>query len=100
MNWTLAVLVGAGLGLVCFGGLWLTVQGVTQGPLRPHPARLLLAWSSLVRLALLAVGFSGLSREGPDKVLAGLGGLWLVRWCLIRQVSPHRQVGGARGARP
>jgi hypothetical protein len=81
MTWTEAIFVGLGLGLICFGGLWLKVRR-----LRPdRPA--LLGLSSAARLALVGLTFVGLGRAGPDLLLAGLGGLWLGRWCVLRQVG-------------
>jgi F1F0 ATPase subunit 2 len=79
MTWIAALTTGAGLGLVFFGGLWLTVRQLVQAPRRG-----LLGASRLARLALVGLGFYGLSREGPAMLLAGLVGLWLARWCLIR----------------
>ncbi len=89
MNGVLAILAGAGVGLASFGGLWLTVQLVSPRPpvastlgaeesRRLCPAtRLLLAGSSLARLALITVAFAALAQEGPGTLLAGLAGLWL-----------------------
>ncbi len=123
MSWQTALLCGVGLGLVSFGGLWLTVRQLVspkrqrglpcpslalranQPPLvrgLPCPSlalranqprlgsprtRLVLAGSNLARLTLVAVVFCGLSREGIDKVLAGLAGLWLARCWLIHQLG-------------
>jgi hypothetical protein len=47
----------------------------------------LLGASGLARLFLVGLAFYALSREGPDKLLAGLAGLWLARWCLIRHAQ-------------
>jgi F1F0 ATPase subunit 2 len=88
MSWVIGLIVGASVGLVSFGGLWWTVQRIANSQR---------AWwltvSSLGRLTLVATVFLGLSREGSERVLAGLAGLWLARWWLIRQVSPHLMVG-------
>jgi len=87
MTWVSALTTGAGLGLVFFGGLWLTVLEFTRRQ------RVGLIWASyLARMALAALVFYGLSREGPDMVLAGLGGLWLSRWYLIRRLGGSRNV--------
>jgi F1F0 ATPase subunit 2 len=87
MNWVAAVVTGVGLGLVNFGGLWVTARGMTAGWTRG------LLWASqLARLGLVAVGFFGLSREGADMALAGLAGLWLARWALVRHLGGGRHV--------
>ncbi len=83
MNWLTAATTGFGAGLVSFGMLWLTVRQLVR---RPHRKFLLLA-SGPVRLFLVGVAFYGVSREGSDKLLAGLGGLWLARWCVIRRTA-------------
>jgi F1F0 ATPase subunit 2 len=82
MTWLVAATTGASVGIAYFGGLWLTVRRVAQGP-RP----ILFVLSRVARLALVAGVFYGLSREGADMVLAGLSGLWLARWLLIRQLG-------------
>jgi F1F0 ATPase subunit 2 len=87
MNWFVALTTGAGLGLVSFGGLWFTVRLVMSR----QQAGLLWA-SKVVRLAVVALGLYGLSRAGADMVLAGLGGLWLARWALVRQLEGTRDV--------
>jgi F1F0 ATPase subunit 2 len=84
MNAGTALLIGLGLGLASFGGLWLTVRGLPTGK-----AGIWLAVSAVVRLGLVGVTFYGLSREGPGLVLAGLAGLWLGRWWVVRQVGGH-----------
>lgn len=83
MTWFTAASAGVGLGLIFFGGLWLTVQQLVRKQRRGG----LLGVSYLVRLALAALVIHRLSREGADKILAGLCGWWLARWSLIRQVE-------------
>jgi F1F0 ATPase subunit 2 len=86
MNWIVAVSAGAGLGLVYFGGLWMTVIGVVRRPSRA-------AWvpvSGLARLILLGLGLSILSRQGAGSILAALGGLWWSRWYLVRRLGGIR----------
>jgi F1F0 ATPase subunit 2 len=78
MTWITAMLIGVGLGLVCFGGLWFTVRSLPR-----FGGQALVVVSASVRLGLVGVTFYGLSRSGPIEVLAGLGGLWLARWCLV-----------------
>ena len=83
MSWIVAVGAGAGLGLFYFGGLWLTVSWVVS---RPATA-LLIPVSSMVRLALVGAGLMVLSRYGSAGILAGLGGFWLSRWVVLRQLG-------------
>jgi F1F0 ATPase subunit 2 len=83
MNWFAAITTGFGVGVLSFGGLWLTVREATFNPQRA-------AWvwaGQLLRLALVGLVFYGLVLEGPDKLLEGLAGLWLARWCLVRQLG-------------
>lgn len=86
MTHALALTTGAGLGLAFFGGLWLTVHAF----LRQVRSRLLLGGSQLVRFALVGLALYGLSREGPDMLLAGLAGLWLARCWVLREVGGKR----------
>ncbi len=75
--WTLvaALLAGAVLGLVFFGGLWWTVRrGVTS----PRPALWFVA-SLVVRLALTLVGIYLVSGGAWQRLLACLLGFWLAR---------------------
>ena len=83
MSWGEALGAGAGLGLVYFGGLWLTVHRIVQGT--RGKGLLLLSW--LARLTLAALVFAALAREGPGAVLAGLGGLVLARRCLVGRLG-------------
>jgi F1F0 ATPase subunit 2 len=80
MTWFAASATGFGVGLVSFGGLWLTVRQLVRRPRR----QFWLGVSGLARLLLIGLAFFALCREGPDMLLAGLGGLWLARYCLIR----------------
>jgi len=83
MTWFAAITTGFGLGLASFGALWLTVRQQAWRSQR----KVLMGASGLARLFLVGLVLYALSREGPDKVLAGLGGLWLARWCLIRRLG-------------
>jgi hypothetical protein len=90
MNTLAAVTTGAGLGLVCYGSLWLGVRRlvgqVSNLPDRrqvgnlPHTGL-----GRAFRLGLVAVTFYALVREDPALVPAGLAGLWLARRWLLRQ---------------
>lgn len=83
MTWFAAITTGFGLGLISFGGLWLTVRQLVDRPRR----MVVIGASGFARLLLVGLVFYTLSREGADKVVAGLGGLWLARWCLIRRLG-------------
>jgi F1F0 ATPase subunit 2 len=79
----IALVIGVGLGFFYFGGLWFTVQKVTQVK-RPF----LWLWSSfLIRffcsclLFYFLIGFEG------DKLLSALGGFFLIRLILINQAK-------------
>ncbi len=53
VHWAAAMLAGAALGVVFFGGLWWTVQ---RGAASPTPARWFLG-SFVVRTAIVLAGF-------------------------------------------
>jgi F1F0 ATPase subunit 2 len=79
MTWFAALTTGFGLGLASFGGLWLTVRQLVCRPRR----RIVMGASGLARLFLVGVVLYALGRDSPDKLLAGLVGLWLARSCLL-----------------
>ena len=81
MSWIVAAGAGVGLGLVYFGGLWLTVCWVVSRP----ATSLLIPLSSVVRLAMVGAGLVVLSRYGSGGILAALVGLRLSQWCLLRR---------------
>ncbi len=78
-----AAIAGMGLGIAYFGTLWLAVIHVLKRP----------AWAGwlpflgVVRLGFLGLGLAALGRDGTSSVLAGLGGLWLCRLVLLRQLG-------------
>jgi len=86
MTWFAAITTGFGLGLASFGVLWLAVRRLVRLPQR----RALIGASTFVRLFLVGIVMYALSREGPDKLLAGLTGLWLARWCLFLELAEGR----------
>ena len=89
MTWIAAGASGAALGLVYFGGLWLTVAGVVRRPSR-------VGWipiSGLVRFSILGLGLAALSRSGAGGLLAALSGLWLSRWYLLRRLGGLKNGG-------
>ena len=87
-NWQLLLAgpVGVGLGIVYFGGLWLTVRRL---PDARWPALLLLG-SMLGRTALTLLGFYLVMDARWERLLACLAGFILARMVLMRRLrSPH-----------
>jgi F1F0 ATPase subunit 2 len=83
MNWLGAMSTGAGLGIVYYGGLWLTLQAVIGRP----GCTVWLTLSRMARLAVVCLGFYALTRLGVGYAIAGLVGLLTARWYLVR----HRE---------
>ena len=82
MNWAAAAGTGFGLGLAYFGGLWFGVRRLRRG----EAARFAAGWTA--RLALAAVTFYALLKAGGTAaVIAGLAGLLVARWYLLRTVG-------------
>lgn len=79
-----ATLVGAGLGLFFFGGLWWTTR---RGLVAAQPGLWFLV-SGLVRTAVVLLGFYGISRGGLLAILAGAVGFLAARTWVIRR-SPR-----------
>lgn len=90
-----AVLAGGSLGLLYFGGLWLTVRRV---PAARRPA-LLVAASFLGRLAAAGGGFGILAARGPLALAAALAAFLGVRLVLVRRLGPGSAGGGAPAGR-
>jgi hypothetical protein len=88
MTWFAAITTGFGLGLASFGALWLSVRQLVR-----QRRRMLVSAGGVVRLLLLGLALYALDREGPDKLLAGLAGLWLARWSLTRGLGGTRHGG-------
>lgn len=82
----LALVAGLGLGLVYFGGLWLTVQqlGRTRSP------TLLFAASFVVRTALVVVGMYLVMDGNWQRMLACLAGFIVVRQVMLSRLRPDR----------
>ncbi|MDJ0689287.1 MAG: ATP synthase subunit I [Xenococcaceae cyanobacterium MO_188.B32] len=89
----IAFIVGSGLGLFYFGGLWLTVQ---QLPITKHPYRLML-FSFLCRLGIsmfvlsLIVG-GNTKLYNVVSLLAGCLGFLMVRTIAILLIRPRSKV--------
>lgn len=88
-----AVFLGATLGGLYFGALWLTLRRLTHSR---RPAVLLML-SLSVRLAVLLTGFYWILEGGHwDCLLAALIGFILVRILLTRRLGPVATSWGAR----
>ncbi len=95
----LSVAAGVGLGLLYFGGLWLTVRRLA-GSRRPA---MLFGASFVVRLALTVVGFYFVMDGSWERALACLGGFLIARQILTSRLRPDRVpavTGGKEGVPP
>lgn len=89
MDWpgiALAAALGAGLGALFFGGLWLTVRAL---PTARYPAALSLG-SLAARSILLMAGFYVVSAGHWERILAALVGFVLARIALVQFLRPGR----------
>ena len=87
-----AFIVGAGLGLFYFGGLWLTVQ---QLPVTQHPYRLIF-FSLILRLGItlfiLSLILSGNSVYGVIPLLLCCLGFLGIRTMMILFLQPRSRI--------
>lgn len=79
-----AAATGVAVGVVYFGGLWLTVRRL---PTARRPALLTLA-SFLARAAAAGLGFVVLPGDGPLRLLVALAAVLAVRSTLVRRLGP------------
>lgn len=79
-----SALVGVLLGIVYFGGLWLTVQRIERAN---HPVAILAA-SFIVRLGLVLVGFYLISDGRIERLVACLAAFFLTRLLIVKRVEP------------
>lgn len=89
MDWpgiALAAVLGAGLGALFFGGLWLTVRAL---PTARYPAALSLG-SLAARSILLMAGFYVVSAGQWERLVASLIGFILARVALVQLMRPAR----------
>ncbi len=83
MNLLAAFAIGVGLGLACFGWLWLAVRrSMAAGGRRGE-----LAIGQLGRLALCGLVLCAVSRAGFGPIVSALGGFWIARWHLVRRLG-------------
>jgi F1F0 ATPase subunit 2 len=78
--WAAAMLAGAALGTVFFGGLWWTVQ---RGAASPTPARWFLG-SFVLRTAIVLAGFYFIGAGQPVRLGLCLLGFVLARAIVLR----------------
>lgn len=84
----LSVLIGAGLGLVFYGGLWYTVLRLAT---TEHPVLLTLG-SFWIRLAVVLTAFVVLTREGVEYAVMAMAGFILGRLAVSKFVPARRPV--------
>lgn len=87
----LAMLVGFALGVLFYGGLWLTVRAL---PRSRHPVALTLG-SYWARAASVAAGFAVVASGGWWSALAALLGFIAARLALARRFPAQRARDGA-----
>ena len=84
MMYATAALAGILFGIVYFGGLWLTIQRMSQAD-RPI---LLLMSSFVIRLGLALVGFYLISNGRLELLAVSLIAFLLTRFYFIRKIQP------------
>jgi F1F0 ATPase subunit 2 len=85
LRFVLSLLAGVVLGLIYYGGLWLTVSRL---PKTPHPAGLAMA-SFVGRMAVLLAGIYVVMGTRWEFALACLVGVLVARTVLVRRIQPH-----------
>jgi F1F0 ATPase subunit 2 len=84
MMYAVAALAGVVFGIIYFGGLWLTIQKMSQMD-RPI---LLLTGSFMARLVLVLVGFYLVSNGRLEYLAVSLITFFLTRFYYIRKIQP------------
>jgi F1F0 ATPase subunit 2 len=86
MEFFLFLLFGAFLGLLFFGGLWITVRSL---PRLKHPQAAF--WSgSMIRFTCCLFGFSLALSRSPLALAAACGGFYIVRMGLLPIIGQVR----------
>jgi F1F0 ATPase subunit 2 len=84
LSYMLALLLGFCIGLIYFGGLWLTIKSIS---LRKFPS-LLSMFSFFGRFAVAAAGFYITARFGGlAHILIALSGVMICKMILVRTLS-------------
>ncbi len=81
----LTLFAGFGIGLIFYGGLWLTVSRIHTNS---HPV-LLVATSFIVRTACALTGVWFASAGDLTRLAVCLGGLVIGRWLIFRATRFH-----------
>lgn len=79
-----SLIAGTALGLLYFGGLWLTVERLPKSSL---PA-LLTMGSFLVRTGIVILGFYYIMEGRLERLLVAMVGFLITRIFLVRLISP------------
>lgn len=82
----LALVVGLGLGLMYFGGLWLTVRQLG----RVRAPTLLFGVSFVLRTVLAVAGMYLVMDGSWQRMLACLAGFIIVRQVMVSRLHPER----------
>lgn len=83
----LALLAGMILGVVFFGGLWITVR---KG-LRSNKAALIFIGSFILRMAIVLLGFYYIGGDSWQRMLVCLAGFLIARTVITRITQRHKQ---------
>jgi F1F0 ATPase subunit 2 len=83
MLWGLAVIGGVLLGLLYFGGLWMTLQYIT----RTNRPKTLLGMSLIIRVCLVMVGFWIIVRKDPMLFMVTFAAFLMTRVILTRTLG-------------
>lgn len=87
VNLLLAIMAGIVLGIVFFGGLWLTVKN----GLESKWSMLIFAGSFLVRMAIILISFYFMVQSGWKIAGAGLAGFLIARVIVVRLTKSKDQ---------
>jgi F1F0 ATPase subunit 2 len=90
MMYVVAGLAGILLGIIYFGGLWLTIQRMSQTD-RPI---LLLMSSFIVRLVSVLTGFHLVSNGRLELLAVSLVTFLITRFFFINRIQPHPERSG------
>lgn len=84
----LAVLIGIGVGVIYFGGLYISTQKINEVK---HPSLLMMA-SFVIRMGIFVAVFFYLSRSGYKNILLALLGVMAVRFAMtftVKRQTPN-----------
>jgi F1F0 ATPase subunit 2 len=90
MMYVVAALAGILFGIIYFGGLWLTIQKMSQVN---RPVILLIA-SFIVRLGLVLIGFYLIANGRIEMLAVSLITFFITRFFFISRIQPHTERSG------